>query len=601
MQKYTDVVQDINGNAVSGASVTIKTSPGDATATIYSDDGVTTQTNPITTDADGRFTFYAKDGSYYASVSKTGITGESGPVFTLRDTVGIVSVKGYGAIGDGSTDDTTAIQAAVTANYGKKLYFPAGTYKITDLSITDKIHICGDGPDESIISWTSTTANLIEVASATAVHFTDIGFSGPASATAGYAISLAHSSSGVNYFSSFVRCNFSGGYDHIRTVSAAAFLITECYFSAHVRRAITVNSANTPDAGDSRIYGNTFANSISGAVDIYQVSSGGLKVTGNKFNGSGGYAYQMQLGSGVATSILIFANNSVENKATASMKFDTDGGGASFSQVIINGNQFALTPYMIDMSGATAFLAGVSITGNTFALNASGTYAINMANINRYQIAGNTFYGGGGTPTGINLASSCSNGQIGPNNFVSITTPISDSSTSKQAVYFNSTQVSANGVQFPATQVPSSDVNCLDDYEEGTWTPVLTFDTAGNLSVAYTTQLGWYTKVGKVVNLWFNIVTSTFTHTTASGNLKLTGAPITSISTANFLQYGTVNFQGVTKASYTQITPRILASDTQIFFVCSGSGQAVSNLAFGDVPTAGTVILRGQLTYMADA
>ena len=31
--------------------------------------------------------------------------------------------------------------------------------------------------------------------------------------------------------------------------------------------------------------------------------------------------------------------------------------------------------------------------------------------------------------------------------------------------------VPTNGVQFPATQVASADANCLDDYEEGTWTP----------------------------------------------------------------------------------------------------------------------------------
>jgi Pectate lyase superfamily protein len=37
-----------------------------------------------------------------------------------------VSVKDYGAIGNGSTDDTAAIQAALAAS--KRLYFPAGTY-----------------------------------------------------------------------------------------------------------------------------------------------------------------------------------------------------------------------------------------------------------------------------------------------------------------------------------------------------------------------------------------------------------------------------------------------------------------------------------------
>ena len=43
-----------------------------------------------------------------------------------------VSVKDFGATGDGTTDDTTAIQAAINAMIlGGNIYFPPGTYKIT--------------------------------------------------------------------------------------------------------------------------------------------------------------------------------------------------------------------------------------------------------------------------------------------------------------------------------------------------------------------------------------------------------------------------------------------------------------------------------------
>jgi hypothetical protein len=44
-----------------------------------------------------------------------------------------ISVKDFGAKGDGTTDDTAAIQAAVTASAGKALYFPAGTYIVSDI------------------------------------------------------------------------------------------------------------------------------------------------------------------------------------------------------------------------------------------------------------------------------------------------------------------------------------------------------------------------------------------------------------------------------------------------------------------------------------
>lgn len=68
-----------------------------------------------------------------------------------------VSVKDFGAIGDGITDDTTAIQAAITSlnagNY-KSLYFPAGNYVIAGtINITASgVSIFGAGERQSIIN-----------------------------------------------------------------------------------------------------------------------------------------------------------------------------------------------------------------------------------------------------------------------------------------------------------------------------------------------------------------------------------------------------------------------------------------------------------------
>lgn len=55
----------------------------------------------------------------------------------------------------------------------------------------------------------------------------------------------------------------------------------------------------------------------------------------------------------------------------------------------------------------------------------------------------------------------------------------------------------AGGIKFPATQIASSDANTLDDYEEGTWTPLC----GDNSTPISTVQKASYTKIGKTVML----------------------------------------------------------------------------------------------------
>lgn len=61
----------------------------------------------------------------------------------------IVSVKDFGAVGNGVVNDSAAVQAAI--NTGKAVYFPAGTYLI-NVTISNKSILEGDGSTATIIT-----------------------------------------------------------------------------------------------------------------------------------------------------------------------------------------------------------------------------------------------------------------------------------------------------------------------------------------------------------------------------------------------------------------------------------------------------------------
>jgi hypothetical protein len=135
-------------------------------------------------------------------------------------------------------------------------------------------------------------------------------------------------------------------------------------------------------------------------------------------------------------------------------------------------------------------------------------------------------------------------------------------------------------------------------YAESDWTPVLTFATPGDLSVTYSTQFGKATKIGRQVTLHFALQTSAFTHTTASGNCQITGAPYTSVNATNFFALSSLLWRGITKANYTDVCVQIPANDTILSVVASGSGQAFASVTAADMPTGGTVGFRGVITYL---
>ena len=152
--------------------------------------------------------------------------------------------------------------------------------------------------------------------------------------------------------------------------------------------------------------------------------------------------------------------------------------------------------------------------------------------------------------------------------------------------------IPGGGIRFPATQVASADANTLDDYEEGTWTPTLDFATTGNLSVACSTQEGEYLRVGNHVFLSGRVVTSTFTHTTAVGALRIGGLPFTPTTPSAAAIAGLVICSGFT-GTFGSIGWRPINATTAADFVAqSTTGAAVITMATTQWATGAAVNIR---------
>lgn len=188
MEKYQNSVTNSGGQSVARARVTVTTLAG-AAATIYSDNGVTPTANPLTTNAQGEFSFYAANGRYTLTTTGAGIrpdttsdiilydraddpsptsaalAAEGGAALVgwiqsgmgavarwvrdkLRDTVHIKDYLPQGYVVDGSIDYTAYAQLAVDDAYARgvgKVDCSGGRWLIdsADLNVKQGVTLIG--------------------------------------------------------------------------------------------------------------------------------------------------------------------------------------------------------------------------------------------------------------------------------------------------------------------------------------------------------------------------------------------------------------------------------------------------------------------------
>ena len=282
-----------------------------------------------------------------------------------------VSVRRFGAVGDGVADDTAAIQAAI--NTGKSVYVPVGTYKVSSvltMSATGQ-RIRGEGR-LSVLTTSSATAGIL-VVNAQFCDVDNLSFAGSVTQTGGWFVDFT-----VNANRSILR-NFSmeGAIGGWRTIATA---------TTTVRDGSILNSV----AGSGialRINGGfdvTISNVIVDSATqifcaLYIVNAGDVTVDSCNFI-HGGNCLQIVPGAG-QTVASFWANNTFFDTSTRGVLINPSGASSNVVRTIFDQCWFSGSTIdgMLLTNGAGGTIDGVDINGCHVFLNSSS--GINIADV----------------------------------------------------------------------------------------------------------------------------------------------------------------------------------------------------------------------------
>ena len=132
----------------------------------------------------------------------------------------------------------------------------------------------------------------------------------------------------------------------------------------------------------------------------------------------------------------------------------------------------------------------------------------------------------------------------------------------------------------------NTDGNTLDDYEEGTWTPLIIGSSSAGTGT-YSTQSGTYTKIGRTVTFEFALTWTNFD--SGSGYMYIGGFPFNAASQTYYL----VQTEQITLGSgNVSFTARIAASDNKGFLINfptgGGDRAAIAIDTTGSINGSGT-------------
>src|SRR5215467_3607723 len=353
-----------------------------------------------------------------------------------------LSLKWY-ATGDGTTDDTTAVQPAVNAAIaaGRRLIVPGGTFLISStVTVNGALTMLGSG-DNARFAAASAALTMLSVTTPAPCTFENLKFGSLTAPfqTAGATLNVDPGAGAVSQYVTIRNCQFWHQNLAIAFEHAAMWTIVGCWFEDNTNCISIANTGNI-DFGDSSVMGCVFSQwgpNMPGGVAIgscvHHHSAGGMRFIGNKvLQHQWGYLLDLNLAGG-ATADLMIVGNSFENQTSASIACQQGAGNTDiFKNLSIIGNQFFGTPraiYIIAGTGAN-WLQHFAISGNITEATSGTGPIIEVATGSHGVIAGNVLTSDGGTETGIKTAAAVTNTVIACDNRFSGTTTNVDAGAS---------------------------------------------------------------------------------------------------------------------------------------------------------------------------